>query len=316
MARLKSAWPAAAISWLVNPEWAPVLAGNPDLHEVVLFPRQEFSGWAGLGRLYPWFRAQVRGRRPELALDFQGLLRSALIGRLSGPARFLGLADAREGAAFLYTHAVPPPVGRVHAVERYLALADDALGRPSDAPAEPLHFRLPAGEPVAVAGLQPDFILLHPFARGTAKSFTPAQVPAFCERLAPRQVVLVGRHPQPQIPALPGVINLFNQTTLPQLIWLLRRAAFVISVDSGPMHLAAALGRPLVAIHTWSDPLRVGPYRPDAWVWKNGQLRQVGEITASGTTSFPDDGHGDQPLTAAQIHSICALATSPSYSCA
>jgi ADP-heptose:LPS heptosyltransferase len=55
----------------------------------------------------------------------------------------------------------------------------------------------------------------------------------------------------------------------------LRRSSFVISVDSGPMHLAAAISQQLLSIHFWSDPKQVGPYRNDAWVWQNGQIHRV-----------------------------------------
>lgn len=322
VARLKGAWPAAKITWLVNSEWAPLLVGNPDVHEILPFPRQEFRGPAGWRRWYPWMRSHVLGRRPDLALDFQGLLRTALIGRLSRPRRLLGLSDAREGAPFFYHQSIPPPVTRLHAVDRYLALADAVIG-PGASPGQgsPLLFPLPAGEPLEAADanlLAANYILLHPFARGAAKSLSIDLVQAFCERLHPRQVVLAGRAPASMaIPALPGTVNLLNRTSLPQLIWLLRRAAFVISVDSGPMHLAAALGRPLVAIHTWSDPRRVGPYRPEAWVCKHGRLRQVGEMLGREDEAFfQAPGAGEIPLSLPQINAICALANAPSYSCA
>jgi ADP-heptose:LPS heptosyltransferase len=76
-------------------------------------------------------------------------------------------------------------------------------------------------------------------------------------------------------------VNLLNQTTLLQLIWLIRAARFVISVDSGPMHIAAAVTSQLISIHTWSDPRRVGPYNAEAWIWKNGELLRAGEIDAA-----------------------------------
>lgn len=312
VARLKAAWPACRIAWLINAQWAPLLAGNPDVAETVIFPRQEFRGLHGACKVGPWLRQQVWGRRPDLGLDFQGLLRSALIGRLSRPRDFLGLANAREGASLFYGHAIPPPIGRVHAVEKCLALADAALalaGAPVSASA-PLRFPLPAGEPPDFAGapLGRDFILLHPFSRGADKSLDAAQVRAFCERLAPRPVALVGKPPAGMaFTAPPGVHDFLGKTSLGQLIWLLRRAAFVISVDSGPMHLAAALGRPLVAIHTWSDPRRVGPFRPEAWVWKSGQLLQAGGLAAADPSIF--DQAAATP-TLAQIHAICGLATS------
>lgn len=69
-----------------------------------------------------------------------------------------------------------------------------------------------------------------------------------------------------------------NQTDLLQLIWLLRGASFIISVDSGPMHIAAAITPDLLSIHTWTDPRRVGPYNPDAWIWKNQRIEQVRAI--------------------------------------
>jgi len=62
------------------------------------------------------------------------------------------------------------------------------------------------------------------------------------------------------------------------LIWLIRAARFVVSVDSGPMHIAAAVTDNLLSIHTWTDPRRIGPYNPDAWVWKNGLLFRVSEL--------------------------------------
>jgi ADP-heptose:LPS heptosyltransferase len=81
-------------------------------------------------------------------------------------------------------------------------------------------------------------------------------------------VVIVGRTDEAlgDLPA--NVTDLLNKTSLTELLWLLRHAAFVVSVDSGPMHVAAAATDHLLAIHTWSDPCRVGPYRPAANVWK------------------------------------------------
>jgi heptosyltransferase-1 len=123
----------------------------------------------------------------------------------------------------------------------------------------------------------PPFLVLHPFARGGGKSLSNAVIESFCRALAPTRVVLVGKTSRGIKPP-DNCVNLANQTTLLQLIWLLRGAQFTISVDSGPMHIAAAISSRLVSIHTWSDPRRVGPYNADAWVWKNGQLLRAGEL--------------------------------------
>jgi ADP-heptose:LPS heptosyltransferase len=112
----------------------------------------------------------------------------------------------------------------------------------------------------------------------------------FCRALAPARVVLVGRSEE-ALPAVGNVENLLNRTTLAELIWLIRRAAFVVSVDSGPMHIAAALTSHLLSIHTWSDPAKVGPYRPEAWVWKGDSLFQMKDIAS------PDQHHAVRTIS-------------------
>ncbi len=99
---LKRRWPSTSIRWLVNPEWAPLLRGNPAVEETLLFPRQSFRGPAGPWRLLQWARAFGPAAAADLVLDFQCLLRSALVGRFCRRTRFYGLSDAREGARFFY----------------------------------------------------------------------------------------------------------------------------------------------------------------------------------------------------------------------
>jgi ADP-heptose:LPS heptosyltransferase len=94
-------------------------------------------------------------------------------------------------------------------------------------------------------------------------------------------VVVVGKSSRP-IDGFDNCIELTNQTTLLQLVHLIRKAHFVISVDSGPMHIAAAVSDNLVSIHTWTDPRRVGPYNLGAWVWKHGQIIRVSELETTG----------------------------------
>ena len=313
VARLRARWPTSRISWLVNPEWSPLLRGNPLVDEVLIFPRPDFRGWVGPFRFHHWLHARIVGLRPDLALDFQGLLRTALVGRAAGAGTFAGLGDAREGARWFYDETVPVPTGVPHAVERYLALTDRitaaATGIRPGLPVEPLSFPLPLGEPVG--DIQPPagrYVLLHPFARGADKSLTIEQVQLICARLSPQQVVVVGQQADPTITLPPNGLNLLNRTSIPQLIWLLRQAAFVISVDSGPAHLAAALGKPMVAVHTWSDPRRVGPYHPDAWVLRGGELLRVRDLRTRDERFFSRPA-GDV-LPPARLAAICRLATS------
>jgi ADP-heptose:LPS heptosyltransferase len=268
VAAIRDANPTAEITWVVNPEWAPLLRGNRDINHVHIFPRGDFRGRGAPASLLPWLR-KTRQLRPDAAVDFQGLLRSALIGRMSGARDFFGLSDAREGSRFFYK-TVAQVDRRSHAVERYLKLAEATGARVT----LPLRFPLPSGDPLPRFDDHPPFLLLHPFARGSAKSLSARVVEDFCAAFAPTRVVVVGKS-RLRIAPPENCVDLTNQTTLLQLVWLIRAARFIISVDSGPMHIAAALTTHLISIHTWSDPRRVGPYNASAWVWRNGELRQM-----------------------------------------
>jgi heptosyltransferase-1 len=284
VARVRKRWPEAKLRWLVNTEWAPILEGNPDIDEVIEFPRQRFRGLAGWARLPRWIRELRERVRPDLTLDFQGLLRSAWIARGMG-GECWGTSDSRECARFLHRHIVPvPPRSEpVHAVKRYLALVA-ALGCDTT---EPLEWRLPAG--TAPAACPGEFILLHPFSRGEGKSLTAEEVTAFCRALAPANVVLAGRS-EITISPPANTTNLLNRTTLPELCSLLRRAAFTVSVDSGPMHIAAAVSANLLSIHMWSDPRKVGPFAPGAWIWKDGKIGQMADFPAGANLPRNDLG--------------------------
>jgi heptosyltransferase-1 len=298
VAWLHQAWPGLRLHWVANTEWAPLLRGSPLLESVIEFPRARFRGLGGLGRAWRWFRdyEEALGRRDvRLALDFQGLLRSAWLARRSTAAFTAGLDDAREGARFFHGASVPAagPGGPVpHAVDRYLGLVR-ALGPGCDESAALAGDWLPPGEPVA--GLPGDgFMVVHPFARGSGKSLGWPAVAVMAEVWRDRPVVVVGRSLEAAPAGLPGnVVDRVNATSLAQLIGVLRAARVVVSVDSGPMHLASALHRPLLGIHTWSDPRKVGPYDPAARVWKGGRIMRRGEVDDALAASRAVPGRDD-----------------------
>jgi ADP-heptose:LPS heptosyltransferase len=274
VAALKKFWPASSIRWLVNPEWAPVLEGNPYLDEVLIFPRACFRGVCGAWRMFEWARQFGREHRAELVLDFQGLFRSAAIGRFAREGLLLGLSDAREGAGWFYDSTVGlegHPDVPMHAVDRYFQLVR-ALGVPALSP-EKLEWPLPeAPLPVGFSADEP-YVALHPFSRGDGKSMSITDVRRLCETLAPHRVVLLGRSGM-DMPPMPNVVNYLNKTSMAELISMLKHAAWVVSVDSGPVHLAAAFSPRVLSLHTWTDPRKVGPYPGDAWVLKEFKIRR------------------------------------------
>ena len=265
---LKLSFPRARISWIVNTEWAPLLEENTDLNAVIPFPRKEFRGPVGLLKFLRWCRG-LSGLEPDLVLDFQGLFRSAWISRSAKGRSVLGLSDSREGSQFWYDRRALVLAGQ-HSVDRYLALARLAGADTSG----PIQFPLPHGKAVPSLELADRFVLLHPFARGSGKSLTPEEIFELTHLLLPIPVVVVESSSTLFAMDRNG-ISLLNRTDIPELVWLLRRSSFIVSVDSGPMHIGAAITPELLSIHTWSEPGSVGPYNPDAWVWKAQRIFQV-----------------------------------------
>jgi heptosyltransferase-1 len=295
VACIRAAHPEAKITWVINREWAPLLRGNRDVDHVHIFPRGELRGLGAATGLLPWVN-KTRALRPEIALDFQGLLRSALIARISGAQEVFGLSDAREGSRFLYRQTARVD-RRSHAVDRYLRLAE-LVGGVADGP---LRFPLPTGDPLPRFDPHPPFVLLHPFSRGRGKSMSTRAIEDFCRACDGKRVVVVGKA-KVKLRQLDNCVDVTNHTTLLQLVWLIRAARLTVSVDSGPSHIAAAVSPRMISIHTWTDPRRVGPYNPEAWIWRNGELRQMRDYQ-------PDEklprGHA---VRAADVPRLAALA--------
>ena len=263
---IHNAWPETKITWIVDPRWEPILRGNPAIDRVHLFPREDFRGVAGFCRSIPWYRG-LRMLEPAMALDLQCLLRSGVMASCCGAKTVFGLDDAREWAGFFYTNKIRVRRDE-HAVRRYLR-AIPALGIN---PSTPWEWNLPAGEPCRAFSPTEPYIVLHPFSRGAGKSMDAAAIRTFVKAFRNKcQVLLAGAGSSREDF---GVVDLLGKTNLLELIGLLRGAKFVVSVDSGPMHLAAALDVPLLSIHTWSDPRLVGPYSEAAWIWQGGEIRR------------------------------------------
>lgn len=289
-AELKKAYPSARLAWVVDPRWASILDGANCVDLQFPFPREDFRGTAGFIRGTMWLRS-CSILRPDLAIDLQCLLRSGIIARAARARHIVGLSDAREGAQLFYDEtALVGPVQ--HAVDRYLQVLP-LLGRPL--PPNP-EFPLGPGEPLIHADLADAFVLLHPFARGAGKALSNEQIFRFVSALPDHRIVIAGLGTAP--PNLPrNALDLTNKTSLQQLLWLARKATVVVSADSGPMHLAAAVCPGLLAIHTRTDPRKVGPYSESAFVWQGGEIRPQ---TLSPSAPFPRS----TPITDRDINAI------------
>jgi ADP-heptose:LPS heptosyltransferase len=299
VALIKRAHPHLSVRWVVREEFMPLLEGNSDLDGAIGFPRSQMRGLGGVVKLLRWSKQALREPAvPDLVIDFQGLARSGVMAWRSGAREVIGLSDSREGARLFHKWIAAVDAGG-HAVDRYLEVPR-ALG--IDCADAAQLFRLPQGGlPRGVALPDGPFVMLHPFSRGEGKSLSVAQIKSLCEALAPHPVVVVGRSEEALAAMREGVFDLLNRTSISELIAVTRRAGFVISVDSGPMHIAAALSNRLVSIHTWSDPRKVGPYAPGAWVWKGGTLQRMGDYDVSLLV-------GDRSLQAEDLSMIAEIA--------
>jgi lipopolysaccharide heptosyltransferase I len=255
---IRRKFPEAHITWLINDSLTSLLQHCPVIDELLPFDRERFrSLWQIPG--FAGFLTTIHGKRFDLVVDLQGLLRSGLMSWATRAPRRIGLSDAREGARHFYNEIVDVP--RAHAVERYLCAARH-LGCDST----PIEFPLGVSSQVKCEGL----IGVNPSARWATKLWGTDKFTELVRRLPRERVVLTGSAGEREEigKIAQGCRNLAGETDLFQLAELYRRCAVVITNDSGPMHVAAAVGTPVVGIFGPTDPSLTGPYGKEHVVFR------------------------------------------------
>ena len=268
LAALRQHCPQAHITWLVKRQWAALLERVEGLDRV----------WAVGPGIAGWLSEvpRLRAERFDLAVDLQGLFRSAAMARLAGcPAR-VGFANGREGSPLFYTQRVAAPTPEMHAVDRYLLVAD-ALG--AARPATPqFRFRISPADQEQVsavlsrAGVRAgsSWIAMNVSARWPTKRWPVESFAVVADRLHQEgagPVVLIGgpddRADAQTVKTLVKTFPLIDATGLTPLGLLpalLQSASLLLTNDSGPMHVAAAVGTPVIALFGPTSPTRTGPY--------------------------------------------------------
>ena len=306
LVKLRARYPGARIDWLITPENAEIVRCHPALSNVVLFARRDFSKpgrrWRALLAFFGLLK-QIRRTKYDLVIDMHGQVRSAFFALVSGARVRIGFdrpikreltisaehdlknvpnhgwRGAREGSWIAYTHRISIPTLDVHAIDRYLWVGS-LLGFDDEPPDLAIHLSpetihtverlleehgVPAGKPLVV--LVPGTIwetkhwTIEGFA-GVAREFLRQ---GFAVALAGtkrdetrcRQIAA----------AAAGTINLCGKTTPADLAALIRRAEVAVTNDSGSMHVAASLGKPMVSVFGPTNPVHIGPYqRPESVV--------------------------------------------------
>ncbi len=305
---LRDAFPNAIIGWLIEERWAELLCAPGTPRRGPRSAQRPSVDWVHTVRLTGWRKSlftistiqqiakvwnDVRAARYDVAVDLQGAIRSAVLSRWSGACVVYGAAEPRESPASLwYTR---PIVARgTHVIEQNLSLAEAVTANKTQAPLVQFP-RDPDAErrieqQLATASIR-DFAILNPGAGWGAKRWPARRYGQVAKALAREGLLSI-------LNCGPGEENLASeaeaasegaatamQCSISELIALTRRAKLFIGGDTGPMHLAAALQVPVVAIFGPTDPARNGPYGT-----RNVVLRNPVSPTTHTRRSSPDEG--------------------------
>ena len=278
LAGLRAQWPHCYLGWVIEPRWAPLLQSAADaaprsdamplvdavhLAHARGWARRPFASqtWSEMRAL----RRELRERRYDLAIDLQGAVRSAMIGRASG-AHLVGEAVPREAPARWF-FAQRVSTHGVHVIEQ----AAEVVAAATRLPVTPLLPPLPSS-PAAEAriaalfsGSQP-LAIVHPGAGWGAKRWPAERYGAVAHALAARGYAVAVNSAggeedlAAEVVRTSGGAAIAADTDMAELIAMTRRSSLVIGGDTGPLHLACALGKPVVGIYGPTDPARNGPY--------------------------------------------------------
>lgn len=263
--RIRAGWPRVRITWAVEPAAAPLLEQHPAIDQLIVFRRGQ-----GTPALIEMLRA-LRDNRPDVTLDLQRHFKSGLFSWASGAPRRLGFhwENSREGNWFFNNQTIEPVETFTLKLTHFMRFADRLGIDPA-----PVSFGLAASsvERRRVDRLLGDVdgrpAVLYVGSTWPSRQWLPAATAELCRQLRDRglSVVLVGG---PGDAAFAEAVrdagagplaNLVGRTGLRDVVAVMERAAVAIGPDTGPMHIATAVGTPVVALYGATSPLRSGPW--------------------------------------------------------
>jgi len=269
---LKKQYPEARITWVVEKPAYDLLTNNPDIDEIIIFDKPKFKSIAGLFTNGYKLAKSLRTRNFDLAIDLQGLFKSAAISYLSGASKRLVYCNARE-LSHLVGQRIRGQHEEGHVVDRYLDVAR-YLGCRVDEVVFPIYItnmeEKQAKNIAHHAGLRLEnpYIVLAPGTNWPSKCWPPTHFAKLADRLYDHNVipVIIGGPndsrlareiiANTQVPP----IDLTGKTSMKQLAYIIKNSQAFVGGDTGPMHLAVAVGTKVVTMFGPTDPKRNGPY--------------------------------------------------------
>ncbi len=289
LAALRKQYPDSHITWIIEEGSADIIAGHPYLDMVIVSRRKRWvknlKGLRDIKGTFDEIRlllSTLRDRKYDLVVDFHGLFKSSLLVALSRGERKVGYDSMQELSGFFLNEKVREDMTK-HAVDRYLDLPR-YLGASSDNPEfyisiEDENIRR-VKNLLEASGIGPNdrFVSVNPVALWDTKMWNDRKFAQLCDRIAGElgfKVIFTGgpeRECIMNIRSIMGLasVDIAGKTTLRDLAYLYKLSALVLTTDSGPMHIAAAVGTPTVAIFGPTDPARTGPYGTGHTVVRKG----------------------------------------------
>jgi lipopolysaccharide heptosyltransferase I len=302
---LRRAFPEASLGWVVEERWAELLCTLPEPRAGPRSPRRPLIDRVHTVNTKMWRRSllstqtweqtaaglsELRAQRYEVAVDFQGAVRSAVLARWSGAAVIYGASQPRENvASMFYTRQVITRGS--HIVEQNLSLTEAVARHPLEMPKIEFPYDQAAEKQCGDQYEIGDFVLLNPGAGWGAKQWPAERYGQVARRLAEdgvKSLINFGPGEEPLVRAVESASEGTARgisCSLTELIALTRRARLFIGGDTGPMHMAAALGIPVVAIFGPTDPARNGPFGTRSII-----LRSPASPTTHSRNPQPDPG--------------------------
>lgn len=263
---LKRGLPNSTIDWVVNEEYTILLEGNPYISEVIPFKRKDWLSWKGFFKNIieiKRFAMNLKRKHYDLVIDVQGLFKSALVVAMASGKKTIGFSNAREFASFFYDVKIYGNYN-LHAVERYLQIAEmlNLSWEKKD-----LEFNVPSKEDDKKRLLEKlgnlkdrKLVVFSPFSRWQTKLWDEKKFQELEELLKKEnyEVVWVGS-PEEKL-SIKVKNNFVGKLDLLELYELMKLSSFVITCDSGAMHIASAADANIFAFFGPTSPKRTGPY--------------------------------------------------------